>query len=153
MNFDSENSCKNEFKDNNEKSCSWSRNRVSHKMEFKAVWPRNGHADSVGVNWFRVLFIHQNQKFLKLTKPVAVLESNIFQIKFLRQIFLFRKYKLRKSAFFKIFANFLVSVRQGSLNRNATRTRDSLLLNAFMIHFSTFAGNELFEAAKLLFEV
>ena len=23
--------------------------RVSHKIDFKAVWPRNGHADSVGV--------------------------------------------------------------------------------------------------------
>ena len=42
-------SCKYEFKDNNEKSCSWSRNRVSHKIDFKAQWPRNGHADSVGV--------------------------------------------------------------------------------------------------------
>ena len=43
------NSCKNGFKDNTEKSYSWSRNRVSHKIDFKAVWPRNGHADSVGV--------------------------------------------------------------------------------------------------------
>ena len=43
-----QNGCKNEFKDNTEKSCIWSRNRVSHKIDFKAVWPRNGHADSVG---------------------------------------------------------------------------------------------------------
>ena len=78
--------------------------------------------------------------------------TQYFSNKILRQLYLFRKNKLRKSAFFKIFANFLVCVRQGSLNRNATRTRDSLLLNAFMIHFSTFAGNELFETAKLLFE-
>ena len=49
MNFDLKNSCKNEFEYNNEKSCSWSRNRVSHKIDLKAVWPRNGHADSVGV--------------------------------------------------------------------------------------------------------
>ena len=49
MNFNFKNRCKNEFKDNNEKSCSWSRNRVSHKIDFKAQWPRNGHADSVGV--------------------------------------------------------------------------------------------------------
>ena len=26
-----------------------SRNGVSHKIDFKAVWPRSGHADSVGV--------------------------------------------------------------------------------------------------------
>ena len=50
MNFDFENECKYEFKDNNEKSWSWSRNRVSHKIEFKAVRPRNGHAASVGAN-------------------------------------------------------------------------------------------------------
>ena len=50
MNFDSENGYQIEFKDNNEKSCSWSRNRYSQKIDFKAVWPRNGHADSVGVN-------------------------------------------------------------------------------------------------------
>ena len=49
MNFDFKNECKNEFKDNNEKSCSLSRNRISHKIDFKGVWPRNGHTDSVGV--------------------------------------------------------------------------------------------------------
>ena len=49
MYFDLNNRCKNEFKDNNEKSCSWSRNRVFHKIDFKAVWPRDGHAASVGV--------------------------------------------------------------------------------------------------------
>ena len=48
--FDYKNGCKNEFKDNNEKSWSWSRNSVSHKIDFKAVRPRNGHADSVRVN-------------------------------------------------------------------------------------------------------
>ena len=46
MNFD----LKNEFKDNNEKSCSRSRNRVSHKIDSIAIWRRNGHAASVGVN-------------------------------------------------------------------------------------------------------
>ena len=40
---------KNEFKDNNDKSCGLSRRRVYHKIDFKAVWPRNGHAASVGV--------------------------------------------------------------------------------------------------------
>ena len=50
MNFDFKNGCKNEFKDNNEKSRSWSRTRVSHIIDFKAQSPRNGHADSVGVN-------------------------------------------------------------------------------------------------------
>ena len=44
------NSCKNEFMDNHEKSSNWSRNKVSQKIDFKAVWPRDGHADSVGVN-------------------------------------------------------------------------------------------------------
>ena len=51
VNFDFKNGCKNEFKDNIEKSRSWSRNRVSRKIDFKAQWLRNGHADSVGVNF------------------------------------------------------------------------------------------------------
>ena len=49
INFDLKNGCKNEFKDNNEKSCCWSKKRVSHKIDFKTQWLRNGHADSVGV--------------------------------------------------------------------------------------------------------
>ena len=39
ISFDFRNEFENEFKDNNEKSCSWSRNRVCHKIDFKAVWP------------------------------------------------------------------------------------------------------------------
>ena len=50
MNFDLKKIYKNEFKDNNEKSCSWSRKTVSQKIDLKAVWPRNGDADSVGVS-------------------------------------------------------------------------------------------------------
>ena len=44
-NFDFINECKNEFKGNNENSCSWSRNRVSRKVDFKAasVLKRNGY--------------------------------------------------------------------------------------------------------------
>ena len=49
--FDNKNGCKNDFKDNNEKSYSWSRNRVSRKIDFKVLWLRNSNADSVGVNW------------------------------------------------------------------------------------------------------
>ena len=51
MIFDFKNGCKNEFKDDNEKSCSWSRNRVSDKIDFKVQWLRNSHADSMGVNF------------------------------------------------------------------------------------------------------
>ena len=40
INFDFKNGCKNEFKDNNEKSWSWSRTRVSNKIDFIAVIPR-----------------------------------------------------------------------------------------------------------------
>ena len=40
---------KNEFKDNNDTSCSSSRNRVSRKIDFKVQWLFNSHADSVGV--------------------------------------------------------------------------------------------------------
>ena len=48
---------KNEFNDNNEKSCSWSRNKVSGKIDFKVQWLRNSHADSVRVNnYFNLRF-------------------------------------------------------------------------------------------------
>ena len=47
--FGNGNGSDNEFEDNNEKSCSLSRNRVSHKIDFKAVCPRSSHADSVRV--------------------------------------------------------------------------------------------------------
>ena len=50
MIFDFKNGCKNEFNDNKEKSCSWSRNRVSWQIDFKVQWLRNSHADSVEVN-------------------------------------------------------------------------------------------------------
>ena len=49
MIFDFKNGCKNKFNDNNEKSCSWSRNKVSCKIYFNVQWLRNSHADSVGV--------------------------------------------------------------------------------------------------------
>ena len=50
MYFDFKNGWKNELKDNIKKSCGWSRNKDSHKIDFKAVWPRNGHAASMRVN-------------------------------------------------------------------------------------------------------
>ena len=50
MTFDFKNSYKKEFQDNNEKLSSCSRNRVSLKIDFKAVWPSNGHAASMGFN-------------------------------------------------------------------------------------------------------
>ena len=62
MNFDFKNGCKNEFKDNNEKSSSWSRKRISHKDDFKAVWPLNGHAASVGVKIETISASDQNSK-------------------------------------------------------------------------------------------
>ena len=49
MIFDYKNGCKNEFKDNNEKSWNRSRKKGSHQIDFDPVGPRNGHADSMGV--------------------------------------------------------------------------------------------------------
>ena len=73
MTFDFKNGCKNEFQENNEKSCSWSRNRVSHKINFKAVWPRNGHAADVGVMLWR-FFIFLNFGFE--WKSILAVSSN-----------------------------------------------------------------------------
>ena len=52
MNFDFKNGFKNEFKDYNEKSCSWSIHRVSLKIDLKAQWLRDSHADRMGVKIF-----------------------------------------------------------------------------------------------------
>ena len=49
MNLDFKNESENKLKINNKKSCICSRNRVSHKIALKAISPRNGPADSVGV--------------------------------------------------------------------------------------------------------
>ena len=70
MNFDLKKSYKNEFKDNNEKSCSWSRKTVSQKIDLKPVWPRNGDADSVGVGIIFFLILN-----ITLPKTVVSLES------------------------------------------------------------------------------
>ena len=65
MNFDFKNELENEFWDNKEKSCSWSRNTVFHRIGFKTVWPRNGHADSVG---FKPLFLSRKYREIFLEK-------------------------------------------------------------------------------------
>ena len=89
MNFYFKNWCKNEFNDNNEKSWSLSRNRVSHKIDFTGVWPLNGHAASVGVNliiidwifWvlifsFDINILNKNDDFASKLTP-ALAELNI----------------------------------------------------------------------------
>ena len=57
-----------EFKDNNEKSCSWCSNRICHKIDLKGVWPHSGHADSVGVKWLDLTydFVINVLEFLKI---------------------------------------------------------------------------------------
>ena len=69
-NFDFINECKNEFKDNNEKSSSLSRNRVSHKIDFKAIRPRNGYTDSVGVK-VKPLVFYVFKKYILNFKKVS----------------------------------------------------------------------------------
>ena len=43
MHFDFKNGCKNEFKDDNEKSWSWFRKRVPHKIDFRADGTHESH--------------------------------------------------------------------------------------------------------------
>ena len=80
LNFDYKNGYKNEFKDSKEKSCSWSRKRVSHKIDFKAVWPRNVHAASVGVKiWKQCLPCSENFCFRPLElDSINKINKNIF---------------------------------------------------------------------------
>ena len=47
MNFDSKKGCKNEFEDNNEKSCSRFKNKVSLKIDFGADWTH----ESISTAW------------------------------------------------------------------------------------------------------
>ena len=74
INFDF-NKFQNKFEDNNEKLCSWFRNRVSHKIDFKAVWPSNGHAASVGVKVCDFLRLTSNRNSSRS-------EHNIFEVAF-----------------------------------------------------------------------
>ena len=76
MKFDFKKGCKNEFKDTNEKSCSWSRNRVSHEIDFKALWLRNGHADSVRVK----LKIYILLNYYQATRMLSILAQLFFRI-------------------------------------------------------------------------
>ena len=76
MNFDFKIWYKNEFKDNNEKSSSWSRRRVSHKIDFIAVWPGNGHVDNVGVKfYFQVFATHDFTLLMEAVQILAVMEK------------------------------------------------------------------------------
>ena len=71
--FDLKKGCKNEFKDTNEKLCSWSRKRVSHKIDFKAQWLRNGHADSVRVKLtiYILLDDYQETRMLSISAQLS----------------------------------------------------------------------------------
>ena len=42
--------------------------RFSHKIDFEALWPRNGHAASVGVNL--------NKKCEKIIRPLRIRKNN-----------------------------------------------------------------------------
>ena len=75
MNFDLKNGCKNEFKDNYEKLWSWSRNRVSQKIDFKSLLPRNGHAANVGIKGFLLW----NKKFGFRFEKVFVLRRKTLE--------------------------------------------------------------------------
>ena len=63
MTFEFKNGYLNEVMDSKEISCSWSRNTVSHKIDFKAVWLRNGHTARMGVkkylNKFKALILNK----------------------------------------------------------------------------------------------
>ena len=43
VNFDFKNECKNEFEDNNEKSCRWFDNKVPQKIDFRADGTHESH--------------------------------------------------------------------------------------------------------------
>ena len=56
----------------------WSRNRVSYKIDFKAVWPSNGHADSVGVKsrencYFMLRFQQKMKSRIRRTLKIRLL--------------------------------------------------------------------------------
>ena len=90
MKFDLKNGYKNELKDNNEKSYSWSRNRVSHKIDFKAQWAiGNDRATAMPTAWelikikkkFRYFFTFFSMLFVQ---PVdAFVSFHILEASFL----------------------------------------------------------------------
>ena len=124
MNFDYKNWWKNEFKDNNEKSCSWSRNRVSHKIDFKAQWPRNGHADSLGVKKSKyIIYVWHDWKDWLLTSGqtssliIRELKINFFKYVIFSNVFL---------KFYKFWDILIISLRcwRSKLNKDTAAIRD-----------------------------
>ena len=86
MIFDFKNGCENEFKDNNEKSCNWFRNRVSRKIDFKVQWLRNSHADSVGVKMQNKIKCIIDVSFVAYFFEVWRLNGKLSKTDFLRSI-------------------------------------------------------------------
>ena len=104
MSFDFENGFLKEFKDNNEISCSLSRNTVSHEIDFKAVWLRNGHAASLGVNI---------QKFYDL-KEVKTLVKNLLLQSALAEKTKTKNMRLKRRLWFTLLTDMSVVVRSES---------------------------------------
>ena len=59
VNFDFKNGFKNEFEDDNEKLCRRFKNRVSHKIDFKADWTH----ESIPTAWELRRFIPERKFF------------------------------------------------------------------------------------------
>ena len=117
LNFDYKNEYKNELEDNKEKSCSWSRKRVSHKIDFKAVWPRNVHAASVGVKiWKQCLPCSENFCFRPLElDSINKINKNIFSFP-IRHSILFNLWILKSHDVFSKKNTNCVLYFQGSAN-------------------------------------
>ena len=60
VNFDFRNGCKNEFQDNNEKSSNWIKNRVSTKIDFRAIWTNESHPSAWELNFTNNLYKEKN---------------------------------------------------------------------------------------------
>ena len=120
------------FEDNNEKSCSWFRNRVSHKIDFKAVWSRNGHADSVGVNLWELL----NKRFKNLSYEWS--PKNMFA-SYNKRLVQISKFSLIPEPafvfwFFRPF--FSCTVFRPSSNRSRIEAKFSYIKISFKFHLS-----------------
>ena len=75
MNFDLKNGCKNEFEDNNEKSCSRLKNVVPLKIDFRADWTHESNPPALELIKQNLLYLDVDVVAAQLPVSVIILSQ------------------------------------------------------------------------------
>ena len=92
--------CKNEFQDNNEKSCSWFRNRVPQKIDFRADEPHESHPPA----WELM------EKISKFWRSSKLFGSKRLKLEFISSLF----FNIGRKCFANVMFTLGMTVIQGS---------------------------------------